>query len=60
MHNEMVSHGEAHPMEMHDGKGKSMRHLLSPMPLDDETHSQVMEFEPDISYPCKMVTIPLK
>lgn len=23
----MVSHGEAHPMEMHDGKGKSMRHL---------------------------------
>lgn len=32
MHNEMVSHGEAHHMEMHDGKGKSMRHLLSPMP----------------------------
>lgn len=32
MHNEMVSHGEAHPMEMHDGKGKNMRHLLSPMP----------------------------
>lgn len=29
MHNEMVSHGEAHPMEMHDGK---KRHLLSPMP----------------------------